>query len=81
MGAQGLKNEGVRQNQEGKAQEKEGQGRDLAGGLGDRVTGRLGEGVSALTGDDKGREEMRRRHDDGVATQRSVEKDLERETR
>ena len=49
MGAEGLRQEGMRQNEEGKAQEAQGQVKDLGKGLGDRVGGAIGGAVAGLT--------------------------------
>lgn len=49
MGAEGLRQEGVRQNEEGKAQEAQGQVKDLGKGLSDRVGGAIGGAVAGLT--------------------------------
>lgn len=49
VGAEGLKQEGIRQNEEGKAQEAHGQVKDLGKGLGDRVGGAVGGAVAGLT--------------------------------
>ena len=49
VGAEGLKQEGIRQNEEGKAQEAQGQVKDLGKGLSDRVGGTIGGAVAGLT--------------------------------
>ena len=51
VGAEGLKQEGIKQNQDGKAQEAQGQLSDLGQGVTDRVKGSLGGAVAGLTGD------------------------------
>lgn len=79
LGAEGLKQEGIRQNKEGKGQEAAGQVNDLGKGIGDRVGGNIGAAVAGLTGNEAQKEEARRQHDDGKARQRGVEADLQKE--
>jgi uncharacterized protein YjbJ (UPF0337 family) len=79
VGAEGLKQEGIRQNQEGKGQEAAGQLNDLGKGLSDRVGGTIGGAVAGLTGNDAQKAEAQKQHDDGKARQRGVEADLQKE--
>jgi len=79
VGAEGLKQQGIRQNQEGKAQEAEGQVNDLGKGIQDRVGGTIGGAVAGLTGNDAQKAEAQRQHDEGKARQRGVELDLQKE--
>jgi uncharacterized protein YjbJ (UPF0337 family) len=79
VGAEGLKQEGIRQNQEGKGQEAAGQMNDLGKGLSDRVGGTIGGAVAGLTGNDAQKAEAQRQHDDGKARQRGVEADLQKQ--
>lgn len=79
MGAEGLKQEGQRQNAEGKGQEAAGQVNDLGKGISDRVGGTIGGAVAGLTGNEGQRAEARRQHDEGKARQRGVEADLVRQ--
>ncbi|KAF1815112.1 hypothetical protein P152DRAFT_392271 [Eremomyces bilateralis CBS 781.70] len=79
VGAEGLKNEGIRQNKEGQGQEAEGQMRDLGQGIGDRVGGTVGGAVAGLTGNRESQAEANRRHDEGKTRQRGVEVDLQKE--
>ncbi|KAH7380312.1 hypothetical protein DE146DRAFT_761045 [Phaeosphaeria sp. MPI-PUGE-AT-0046c] len=79
VGAEGLKQEGIRQNQEGKGQEAAGQMSDLGKGLSDRVGGTIGGAVAGLTGNDAQRAEAQKQHDDGKARQRGVEADLQKQ--
>ncbi|KAF2748908.1 hypothetical protein M011DRAFT_515517 [Sporormia fimetaria CBS 119925] len=79
VGAEGLRQEGIQQNQEGKGQEAEGQVKDFGRGVADRVGGNVGAAVSSLTGNDAQRREAERQHDEGKARQRGVEKDLQKE--
>ena len=79
VGAEGLKQEGIRQNQEGKGQEAAGQVSDLGKGIHDRVGGTIGGAVAGLTGNDAQRAEAQRQHDEGKARQRGVEVDLQKQ--
>ncbi|PSN65863.1 hypothetical protein BS50DRAFT_399734 [Corynespora cassiicola Philippines] len=79
VGAEGLKQEGIRQNQEGKGQEAQGQLTDLGKGIHDRIGGTVGGAVAGLTGNDAQRAEAQKQHDDGKARQRGVEADLQKE--
>lgn len=79
MGAEGLKQEGIRQNEEGKAQEAQGQLSDLGKGVHDRVGGTIGGAVAGLTGNQAQKAEAQRQHDDGKARQRGVEADLQKQ--
>jgi uncharacterized protein YjbJ (UPF0337 family) len=81
VGAEGLRQEGVRQNEEGKGQEAEGQVKDLGKGLHDRVGGTIGGAVAGLTGNAAQQSEAQRQHDDGKARQRGVEADLQKQAR
>jgi uncharacterized protein YjbJ (UPF0337 family) len=79
VGAEGLKQEGIRQNKEGKGQEAAGQVNDLGKGISDRVGGTIGGAVAGLTGNDAQKAEAQRQHDDGKARQRGVEADLQKQ--
>lgn len=79
VGAEGLKQEGIRQNQEGKAQEAQGQLNDLGKGIQDRVGGTIGGAVAGLTGNEAQKAEAQRQHDEGKARQRGVEADLQKQ--
>ena len=79
VGAEGLKQQGIRQNQEGKAQEAQGQVEDLGRGLQDRVGGAIGGAVAGLTGNEAQKAEAKKQHDDGKARQRGVEADLQKQ--
>lgn len=79
VGAEGLKNEGIRQNQEGKGQEAQGQLTDLGKGIQDRVGGTIGGAVAGLTGNDASKSEAQKQHDEGKARQRGVEADLQKQ--
>jgi len=80
VGAEGLKNEGIKQNQDGKAQEAQGQLNDLGQGVADRAKGALGGAVAGLTGDASEQEKRRLQHDQGKTLQRGVESDLQKQT-
>ena len=77
VGAQGLKNEGIQQNQEGKAQEAQGQASDLVDGVKNRVGGAVGGATAGLLGDRQKQAEYEAQHAIGKTQQRSVEKDLD----
>ena len=79
MGAEGLKQEGIRQNQEGKGQEAQGQLSDLGKGVSDRIGGTVGAAVAGLTGNQESANAAQRQHDEGKARQRGVEADLQKE--
>lgn len=79
VGAEGLRQEGIRQNEEGKGQEAEGQVKDLGKGISDRVGGTLGGAVAGLTGNADQQRAAERQHDEGKARQRGVEVDLQKE--
>lgn len=79
VGAEGLKQEGIRQNQEGKGQEAAGQVNDLGKGISDRVGGTIGGAVAGLTGNDAQKAEAQKQHDEGKARQRGVEADLQKQ--
>ncbi|KAH7132663.1 hypothetical protein B0J11DRAFT_233046 [Dendryphion nanum] len=79
LGAEGLKQEGIRQNQEGKGQEAQGQLSDLGKGISDRVGGTVGGAVAGLTGNAESKDAAQRQHDEGKARQRGVEVDLQKE--
>jgi uncharacterized protein YjbJ (UPF0337 family) len=79
VGAEGLKQEGIQQNKEGKGQEAAGQVNDLGKGIGDRLGGTVGGAVAGLTGNAAQKEEAQRQHDEGKARQRGVEADLQKQ--
>jgi uncharacterized protein YjbJ (UPF0337 family) len=79
VGAEGLKQEGIRQNKEGKSQEAAGQVNDLGKGISDRVGGTIGGAVAGLTGNEAQKAEAQKQHDEGKARQRGVEADLQKQ--
>ena len=80
LGADGLKQEGIRQNKEGQAQEAEGQLKDLGKGIQDRVGGAVGSTVAGITGNTAAKVEHEQQHADGKARQRGVETDLQKQS-
>ncbi|CAE7033623.1 hypothetical protein CFE70_004843 [Pyrenophora teres f. teres 0-1] len=78
VGAEGLKQEGIQQNKEGKGQEAAGQVNDLGKGVADRVGGTIGGAVAGLTGNAAQKAEADKQHDEGKARQRGVEVDLQK---
>ncbi|KAH8722572.1 hypothetical protein GQ44DRAFT_686709 [Phaeosphaeriaceae sp. PMI808] len=79
LGADGLKQEGIRQNQEGKGQEAAGQVNDLGKGISDRIGGTVGGAVAGITGNAAQKAEAQKQHDEGKARQRGVEADLQKQ--
>jgi uncharacterized protein YjbJ (UPF0337 family) len=79
VGAEGLKQEGIQQNKEGKGQEAAGQVNDLGKGIHDRLGGTVGGAVAGLTGNAAQKQEAQRQHDEGKARQRGVEADLQKQ--
>ena len=80
LGAEGLKQEGIRQNQEGKGQEAQGQVSDLGHGISDRVTGTVGGAFAGLTGNQQAKASYEAQHDQGKTSQRGVEAELQKQT-
>jgi uncharacterized protein YjbJ (UPF0337 family) len=78
LGYEGLKQAGIEQNREGKAQEASGQLNDLGSGIGDRVTGALGSAYAGLTGDKEAQAKFQDQHDVGKTLQRGVEAELQK---
>jgi hypothetical protein len=76
VGAEGLKQEGIQQNYEGKGQEAQGQLNDFGKGVSDRVTGAVGGAFAGLTGDRAKEAEYQKQHDVGKTSQRSAEADI-----
>jgi uncharacterized protein YjbJ (UPF0337 family) len=79
IGAEGLKQEGIRQNKEGQEQEAQGQLSDLSKGVQNRLGGEFRGVVAGLTGNQAQKDEAQRQHDDGKARQRGVEADLQKQ--
>ncbi|KAJ2894775.1 hypothetical protein MKZ38_007235 [Zalerion maritima] len=79
LGAEGLKEQGRRQNVEGQEQEAKGQISDLGSGVGDRVTGAVGGAVSGITGDRQEQLKYQDQHDKGKTLQRGAEHDIEKQ--
>jgi hypothetical protein len=78
VGNESLKQEGIRQNQEGKGQEAQGQLTDLGQGIKDRVGGTVSGAVAGLTGDADTKAAAQKQHDTGKTLQRGVEADLQK---
>ncbi|MCJ1306829.1 hypothetical protein MMC25_000472 [Agyrium rufum] len=78
IGADGLKKQGIQQNQEGKEQEAKGQLSDLGGGMADRITGTTGSAFAGLTGNRADQQRFAQQHDAGKTAQRSAEADIQR---
>jgi len=78
IGSENLKQQGVQQNQEGKAQEAEGQLKYLGGGIADRVGGTVGGAVAGLTGNQDAKAAAQQQHDQGKTKQRGVEAALDK---
>lgn len=69
VGAEGLKQEGQRQNAEGKQQEAAGQVNDYGKGISDRVQGTIGGAVAGLTGNRADEAKYQAQHDQGKTQQ------------
>lgn len=78
VGAEGLKQEGITQNQEGKGQEAQGQLSDLGKGVSDRIGGTVGGAIAGVTGDRDEQIKRQAQHDAGKTAQRGVEADLDK---
>ena len=79
IGNEGLKQAGAQQNQEGKAQEAQGQVSDLGKGIGDRVAGTVGGMAAGLSGDRAAQEKFAAQHDQGKTLQRGAEADIQKQ--
>lgn len=65
LGMEGLKKEGIQQNQQGKGMEAQGQLSDLGSGVKDRVGGTVGGMAAGLTGDREAQAKYEQQHDQG----------------
>ncbi|KAF2834230.1 hypothetical protein M501DRAFT_944629 [Patellaria atrata CBS 101060] len=79
LGAEDLKQQGIRQNQEGKEQEAAGQLEDFGSGIKDRAAGTVGAGVASITGNTEARAQYEKQHDIGKTQQRSAEADIQKQ--
>ncbi|KAF2462148.1 hypothetical protein BDY21DRAFT_276924 [Lineolata rhizophorae] len=79
VGSENLRQQGIRQNQEGKEQEARGQLSDYGSGIKDRVGGAVGGAAAALQGDREEQERRMAQHDVGKTQQRGVEADLQKQ--
>lgn len=78
IGNENLRQSGIEQNADGKAQEAKGQLSDLGQGVTDRARGALGAVGSAVLGDQEGQQKWQDVHDEGKTRQRGVEADLQK---
>ena len=76
---QNLKQEGDRQNAEGKGQEAQGQLNDFGSGVMNRVSGAVGGAVSGITGDREAQLRAQEQHDIGKTQQRGAEADIQKQ--
>ena len=79
LGMEGLKKEGIEQNQQGKAQEAQGQLSDLGKGAGDRVQGTVGGIIAGVTGNTDAQKAFEEQHDRGKTLQRGAEVDIQKQ--
>ncbi|PSS20565.1 hypothetical protein M430DRAFT_120469 [Amorphotheca resinae ATCC 22711] len=79
VGSENLKQQGQRQNAEGKSQEAKGQLNDLGSGVKDRVSGAVGGAVAGITGDREAQLEAQDKHDAGKTQQRGAEHDIQKQ--
>jgi len=79
VGSENLKQQGERQNAEGKAQEAQGQLNDFGSGMANRVTGAVGGAVAGITGDRDAQLKAQEQHDIGKTRQRGAEHDIQRQ--
>lgn len=77
VGNENLRQAGIQQNADGKAQEAKGQLSDLTQGGSDRAQGALGNIGAAITGDRESQAKYQNQHDVGKARQRGVEAELQ----
>jgi uncharacterized protein YjbJ (UPF0337 family) len=78
-GIESLKQEGAKQNAEGKEQEAKGQLSDLGSGIQDRVSGAVGGAIAGRTGDRAEQERRNLQHDQGKTLQRGAEADIQKQ--
>ena len=76
IGNENLRQEGIRQNAEGKSQEAKGQVQDFSEGITKRVQGTLGSVGAAITGDRESEARWRNVQDEGKAKHRDAEADI-----
>jgi hypothetical protein len=74
-----LKQQGQKQNAEGKAQEAQGQLSDFGSGAANRVMGTVGGAVAGVTGDRDAQIKAQEQHDSGKTQQRGAEVDIQRQ--
>jgi len=76
IGNENLRQEGIRQNAEGKSQEAKGQVQDFSEGITKRVQGALGSVGAAITGDRESEARWRDIQDEGKAKHKGAEADI-----
>jgi hypothetical protein len=76
---QSLKQQGDRQNAEGKGQEAQGQLNDFGSGVANRVSGAVGGAVAGVTGDRDAQLRAQEQHDVGKTQQRGAEVDIQKQ--
>lgn len=74
-----MRQTGIQQNADGKAQQAKGQLSDLGQGVTDRARGAMGAVGSAVLGDKDGQEKWQDVHDEGKTRQRGVEAELQKQ--
>jgi len=79
VGSQNLRQQGIQQNQDGKAQEAKGQLSDFGSGIQDRAQGALGNIGSAVLGDHEQQIKYQDLHDEGKTRQRGAEADIQKQ--
>ncbi|KAA8902606.1 hypothetical protein FN846DRAFT_955376 [Sphaerosporella brunnea] len=79
LGNDSLVNEGREQNREGQGLEAAGQLKDYVGGATDRVTGAVGSAVASLTGNPQAKDAYQTQHDQGKTNVRGVEAEVQKQ--
>lgn len=74
-----MKQQGDRQNAEGKGQEAQGQLNDFGSGVTNRVTGAVGGAIAGVTGDREAQLNAQQQHDVGKTQQRGAEYDIQKQ--
>lgn len=78
VGSESLRQQGARQNADGKAQEARGQLQDWGQGVSDRAEGAVKSVGAAVLGDRAEEDKWREVHDEGKVRQRGAEADMEK---
>lgn len=79
VGSESLRQQGIEQNQAGKAQEAQGQVSDFSGGVADRVKGAAGSTAAQFMGNREDQQYYQEMHDKGKTQQRGAEYDIQRQ--